>query len=337
MLNVKALEALLVDDAPQTPAETTNRGATESDIAVVGMSARIGEAESAEAFWQALRAGRDMVREFPEERRDDANQLRLEAGRLPLSTSLLELGYLDRVDQFDPERFGIAPREAELMDPAQRLFLTVAMNALEDAGYGGTSLAGTRAGVYVGSYGIDGSYLPDVDTLKPASAGVALAGKVNSIIASRLSYWLNLRGPAVMVDTACSSSLAATILACRELRSRTVDLAVVGGLRLGLVPPEAGPHPLGVAAAGGRTFSFDARADGTGGGEGVVALVLKRARQALDDGDHIHGLIRGVAMNQDGASNGLTAPNAGSQPAKNREAGAAEAGRPEESREGKEC
>ena len=320
MLNVKALEALLIDDAPQSPTETTNLGATESDIAVVGMSARIGEAESAEAFWQALRAGRDMVREFPEGRRDDANQLRLEAEGLPLGTSLLELGYLTRVDQFDPERFGIAPREAELMDPAQRLFLTVAMNALEDAGYGGTSLAGTRAGVYVGSYGIDGSYLPDVDTLNPASAGVALAGKVNSIIASRLSYWLNLRGPAVMVDTACSSSLAATILACRELRSRTVDLAVVGGLRLGLVPPEAGPHPLGVAAAGGRTFSFDARADGTGGGEGVVALVLKRARQALDDGDHIHGIIRGVAMNQDGASNGLTAPNAGSQAALIREA-----------------
>ncbi|HEY1176288.1 MAG TPA: beta-ketoacyl synthase N-terminal-like domain-containing protein, partial [Phytomonospora sp.] len=284
----------------------------EQGVAVIGMSARVGPTASPEEFWTALRGGADLVGGFPEGRRRDADELKSAAAGEALGEAL-PYGYLDHIDLFDPERFAIAPGEAALMDPHQRLFLAAAMTSIEDAGYGGDALRGTRTGVYLASGASPGLYLAGHRPTDPAAAGMAAAGTAHAVAASRISHFLDLRGPALLVDTACSSSLAAVITACRDLRDGVVDTAVAGGVRITLIPPEDAEHRFGIEAPSGRTRAFSGEAEGTGGGEGVVALVLKPLAAALADGDHVHGVIRGWAMNQDGASAGITAPNAAAQ------------------------
>ncbi|MEV0648309.1 SDR family NAD(P)-dependent oxidoreductase [Phytomonospora sp. NPDC050363] len=307
------LDALLSDvDTGDFDLLEADSGADDAAVAVIGMAARVGETTSPAEFWAAVSGGADLIGDFPEARRADADALKVAAVGEPLGAAL-PYGYLGRVDLFDPERFAISPGEAALMDPHQRLFLTVAMQAVEDSGYGGDALRGSRTGVYVASGASQGLYLTGYRPSDPASAGMAVSGDVNSVIASRISHFLDLRGPALVVDTACSSSLAAVITACRDIRDGVVDTAVAGGVRLTLIPPEETAHRFGIEAPSGRTRAFSDGAEGTGGGEGVVSLVLKSLRAALDDGDHVYGVIRGSAMNQDGASAGITAPNAGAQ------------------------
>ncbi|GIG70506.1 SDR family NAD(P)-dependent oxidoreductase [Phytomonospora endophytica] len=284
----------------------------EQGVAVIGMSARVGPTASPEEFWNALKGGADLIGGFPERRRADAGELKAAAAGEPLGQAL-PYGYLDHIDLFDPERFAIAPGEAALMDPHQRLFLAAAMTSIEDAGYGGDALRGTRTGVYLASGASPGLYLAGHRPTDPAAAGMAAAGTAHAVAASRISHFLDLRGPALLVDTACSSSLAAVITACRDLRDGVVDTAVAGGVRVTLIPPEHAEHRFGIEAPSGRTRAFSGEAEGTGGGEGVIALVLKPLAAAIADGDHVHGVIRGWAMNQDGASAGITAPNAAAQ------------------------
>jgi acyl transferase domain-containing protein len=309
----------LADAGAETPGRVRAAGAPAA-IAVIGMAGRVGGCDDLTAFWRLVRDGETARRGLPESRRADlAEFLRLEGashGPAPLEES-----FLSDVDTFDHRFFGIAKQEADLIDPNQRLFLETAWTALEDAGYGGSGTRGSATGVYVGfssDFGED--YRRIVRAHAPDAPEVAVAGNIKSIIASRIAYHLDLRGPALLVDTACSSGLVAVHLACRALRGGDCDMAIAGAVKVDLIPVTEDPQTgvgikdIGDTIAGdGRTRTFDEACGGTSGAEGVLAFVLKPLDRALADGDTIHAVIRGSAVNQDGRSVGITAPNSAAQ------------------------
>ncbi|MDT0269590.1 SDR family NAD(P)-dependent oxidoreductase [Streptomyces sp. DSM 44915] len=278
-------------------------------IAVIGMAGRYPRADDLDAFWENLRAGRDCVTEVPDGRWDRAAR---PAGD-PADGVTRAGGFLDDVDAFDPLFFGISPREAEVMDPQERLFLQTAWTAFEDAGYpphrlGDPDVPGERqVGVFVGvttqTYQLWG---PD----HWRAGGHEVPTSTLWSIANRVSYGLDLRGPSVPVDTACAASLSAVHLAAASLRRGECRLALVGGVNLYLHPAKYDwLGQLKMLSPTGRCRSFGADADGFVPGEGVGALVLKPLRDAIADGDQIHGVIRGSAVNHGGRANGFTVPN----------------------------
>lgn len=282
-------------------------------IAVCGMGCRLPGAEHPDALWDLLRGGRDAIVEVPPTRWD-ARALFDPDPDAPGKMVTRWGGFLADVETFDARFFGISPREAARMDPQQRLVLEVAWEALEDAAMSPSSLAGSATAVFVGVSTQDYAHL-QVSELE-AVDGYVPTGSSPSIAANRLSYLLDLRGPSVAIDTACSSSLVATHLACQALWLGEVDLAIVGGVNLILIPePTIAFSKLRVLAADGRCKTFDARADGFVRGEGCGMVVLKPLSAALEDGDPVRAVIRGGAVNNDGRTNGLTAPNAAAQQA----------------------
>ncbi len=294
-------------------------------VAIIGLAGRIAGCEDLAAFWELLRDGRTTRRRLPPAREADlSDYLRLKgvhSGSRPLH--LFRESFLSEVDKFDHRFFGLAKQEANLMDPNQRLFLETAWAALEHAGYGGEGVKGSATGVFVGfsaDFGAD--YRDIVRTHAPDAPEVSVVGNVKSIIASRLAYHLDLRGPSLMVDTACSSGLVALHLACRSLLAGECEMAVAGAVKVDLVPVADDPE-LGIGikdiqatmAHDGRTRTFDDSSEGTSGAEGVLAFVLKPLERALADGDTIHAVVAGSAINQDGLSVGITAPNMAAQEA----------------------
>lgn len=285
------------------------------DIAIIGMACRFGAAKNPDQFWANLKKGADFIKELPNNRRQDTNDL---LRRLYSSFSEYEYrenAFLEDIDQFDNHFFNVSPKEASLMDPNQRLFLETAWEAIEDAGYGGKKLNGTRTGVYVGfstDFGQEYKFL--IYMLAPLEAGLSVPGNIKSIIASRISYLLNLNGPSMLVDTACSSSLVAVHLACQAIRNGECEQALAGGVKITLLPMKFDPQKgIGIDSADGRTRTFDDSSTGTGGGEGVAAILLKPLNKALANRDHILAIIKGSAVNQDGNSIGITAPNSKAQ------------------------
>jgi len=278
------------------------------DIAIIGMAVEMSNAADLDQFWGNLRQGIDCVKPFPDSRKADLDAL-WRAGQLADSVpEFVEGAYLDNIARFDPAFFNISPMEAKLMDPQQRLFLQLAWKAMTDAGYGGRQLSKSRTGVYVGfSSDFSEAYQELIAAINPDQLPFSVTGNIASIIASRISYCLNLRGPAMLVDTACSSGLVAVHLAALGLRNGDCEAAIVGGVKLNMLPRT---HPLGIASSTSRTRSFDEGSDGTGFGEGVVAIMLKPLEQARKDGDRIYAVVKGSAVNQDGSSSGISAPNA---------------------------
>jgi polyketide synthase PksN len=298
--------------AAETPAIETAapERVSDDDIAVVGISVRFPGASNLGQFWDNLACGRDSVREVPRERWDVSRHYSPDATRLD-TTYGKWAGLLDDYDRFDPLFFNISPREAEYMDPQQRLFLEESWKALEDAGYAEAALSGMRCGVYAGVLGNE--YQDLVRQNRPPDA-YAMLGNSASILAARLSYILNLKGPSLSIDTACSSSLVAVDLACKALGRGEIELALAGGVALYLSErPFIQMSRAGLLSKEGRCRTFDRGADGIAPGEGVGVVVLKRLRDALADRDHIYGVIRASATNQDGRTNGITAPSAASQ------------------------
>ncbi|SIO84434.1 SDR family NAD(P)-dependent oxidoreductase [Nocardiopsis sp. JB363] len=280
-------------------------------VAVVGASARYAGAPDLEGYWNLLDESRCSVTEVAPERWDASRYFSPEPGR-PGTTYSRWGGFLDGIDRFDPGFFHLSGRAAELMDPQQRLFLEAAWRALEDAGAAGSARLPEHCGVYVGTSPSD--YLGEEHRLGPEAEALTMIGNDSAILAARISYLLDLRGPNIALDTACSSSLVAIDLACTSLLSGRTDLAVAGGVCLFVGPA------FYLAASQGQMLSptgacraFDASADGFVPGEGVGVVVLKRLSDALADGDHIRGVILGSGVNQDGKTNGLTAPSALSQ------------------------
>lgn len=293
------------------------KGAREP-IAIIGVGCRFPGARHPEAFWKLLRDGVDAITEVPADRWDvDAfyNPNPATPGKMNTRWG----GFLEQVDQFDPQFFGISPREAARMDPQQRFLLEVAWEALEDAGQVLERLAGTRTGVFIGISSNDYSQF-QLSTPELID-GYASTGNALSIAANRISYVFGLRGPSIAVDTACSASLVAVHLACQSLGYGESTLAVAGGVNLILSPNSTISYSkLGAVAPDGRCKVFDARANGIVRSEGAGVVVLKPLSRALADGDPIYAIIRGSAVNNDGRTNGLTAPSRQAQEAVLREA-----------------
>ena len=276
------------------------------EIAIIGMAAKFPGAGDYREFWANLKQGVDSVGEFPGLRQRDANVFWQTIHIGEEIQSYNPGGYLAEIDKFDYQFFRLSPKEASVMDPNQRLFLENVWEAIEDAGYGSDQLAGSKTGIYVG-YNNWPLYGQLANRIEPFSA-MATPGNIASIIPSRISYILNLKGPALLVDTACSSSLVAVHLACQGIRNRDCTMAVAGGIRINILPVKDNSD-FGIQSAGFRTRAFDENADGVVWGEGVASVLLKPLSQALVDGDHIYAVIKGSATNQDGSSIGITAPN----------------------------
>jgi acyl transferase domain-containing protein/NADPH:quinone reductase-like Zn-dependent oxidoreductase len=283
-------------------------------IAIVGMGCRLpGGVDTPDRFWQLLRAATETVGTIPPDRWDAAAWYDPDlaaAGK----ANVRQGSFLDRIDGFDAAYFGVPPREAERMDPQQRLFLEVVIEALDDAGLPQPVLAGSRTGVFVASYHNDYAQLQfaDAETIDLRT----LTGTLHSVLANRLSHHLDLRGPSVSIDTACSASLVAVHLACQSLRMGETDIAITGGVSL-MIAPEltVAMSKVGFMAPDGRCKTFDAAADGFGRGEGCSVLILKRLSDAIADRDRVLAVVRGSAVNQDGHSTVLAAPNGQAQEA----------------------
>lgn len=285
-------------------------GARTEPIAVIGIGCRFpGGVRGPEAYWNLLHNGVDAITEVPPDRWDVAGYYDPDPGA-PGKMYARHGGFLDNLDQFDPQFFGIAPREVNSMDPQQRLFLEVAWEALEHANLAPDKLAGTPTGVFVGITASDYMQL-HAKYMDAADVNAYLAsGNVPNVTPGRLSYTLGLHGPSVAIDTACSSSLTALHMACQSIRTGDSAMAIVGGVNVMLVPEIlVSFSKWGMLSPEGRCKTFDARADGFVRGEGCGVVVLKPLSAALADGDNVLAMIRGSAINQDGASSGLSAPN----------------------------
>ncbi|WP_058042448.1 type I polyketide synthase [Streptomyces roseifaciens] len=277
-----------------------------TEIAIVGIDGRFPGAANPAEFWDLLMRGADAISTVPDDRWDP--DALLGSGRLNTTTG----GFLTDPDVFDHEFFGISPKEAEAMDPQQRLMVQVAWRALEDACLDPRAQAGTATAVFIGVMGNEWAHLhmTDYDRITPHLG----SGNGYCMIANRLSYLLDLKGPSWAVDSACSSSLVAVHQACSALRLGECDQAIVGGVNIMMTPAlNIFYTQAGLSAPDSACKPFSAEANGIVRGEAVAAVVLRRLADAEAAGLPIYGVITGSAVNQDGRSNGLTAPNRWSQ------------------------
>ncbi|HET9526186.1 MAG TPA: SDR family NAD(P)-dependent oxidoreductase, partial [Pyrinomonadaceae bacterium] len=301
----------VVHEAPRQAENVTYATNTKEPIAIIGMCGIMPQSEDLDAFWRHLEAGDDLVTEIPSDRWDwkayfgnpaeEANKTNIKWG-----------GFINDVDKFDARFFGISRREAEFMDPQQRIFLETVWKAIEDAGYKPSELAGQKVGVFAGVAGLDyGELMRDNGIeIEPYST----TGVFHCIVANRVSYLLNLTGPSVPVDTGCSSALVAIRQAIEGIWTGSCDMAIAGGVNALLSPSVfIAFSKAGMLSADGRCKTFDKGANGYVRAEGSGVLLLKPLSKAIADRDNIHAIIRGSAINHGGRVNTLTAPNPNAQ------------------------
>ncbi|WP_164019660.1 SDR family NAD(P)-dependent oxidoreductase [Pyxidicoccus trucidator] len=283
-------------------------------IAIIGMACRFPGAGTPEAFWKNLREGVESITFFKDEELDRAA---IAPEELKDPKYVKARATLDGIDQFDARFFDFSPREAEITDPQQRVFLECVWEALESAGHDPGRAAGP-IGVYAGA-GANGYLLYNLSSaghlVGTINAFQAVIHNKNDHLATRVAYKLDLKGPAVTVQTACSTSLVAVYHACQSLLSHQCDLALAGGVTI-TVPQKTGYlyTERGIGSQDGHCRPFDANAQGTVGGSGAGLVVLKRLADAVADGDVIHAVIRGGALNNDGTDKvGYTAPSVSGQ------------------------
>ncbi len=276
-------------------------------VAIVGISGRFPMAEDIEAFWDNLAKGKHCITEIPKDRWDwkalygdshgDGNTTHIKWG-----------GFMDGIREFDPSFFEISPREAELMDPQQRLMMLYAWKAIEDAGIPAKSLAGTKTGIFVGTGG--NQYAEIIDRANIPVESYTSTGNVPSVGPNRMSYFLDIHGPSEPVETSCSSSLVAIHRAMEAMANGSCDMAIAGGVNTIITP---GFHlsfgNAGMLSKDGKCKTFSDQADGYVRGEAVGMLFLKKLKAARQSNDHIYGVIRGTAVNHGGRSGSLTTPN----------------------------
>lgn len=314
---IEALATVIVEGEPEPDnaaldAEDWTRTRDVADIAIVGLATRFpGDMNTPDETWQALLEGRDAITDLPEGRWSEFMDEPRLAERIRRART--RGGYIKNIKDFDAEFFALSKLEADNIDPQQRMALELTWEALEYARIPASALRGQSVGVYIGSSTNDYSYLAMMD---PRTAHpYAITGTASSIIANRVSYFYDFRGPSVAVDTACSSSLVAVHSGVQALRAGEADVVLAGGVNALVTPAvtigfdEVG----GVLAPDGRIKSFSADADGYARSEGGGMLVLKRLADARRDGDEILAVIAGSAINHDGRSNGMLAPNPDAQ------------------------
>ncbi len=279
------------------------------EIAVIGMACRFPGAENLDAFWQNLQDGVESIARFSE---DELRAAGVAPEHLNDPAYVNARGILPDIEYFDASFFGYSPREAELMDPQQRIFLEEAWKTLEHTGYNPetyTGAIGVYAGLGMNTYLLN-NLAPNTGLLDSANAYQMMIGNNRDFLTTRVSYKFNLRGPGVTVQAACSTSLVAIHFACRSLLMQECDLALAGGVTI-VVPQHSGYlYQEGmILSPDGHCRAFDAEAQGTVGGNGVGLVALKRITDALEDGDSIHAVIKSSAINNDGALKiGYTAP-----------------------------
>lgn len=304
-LKSKKKEKKLSNDVPFI------KSVSKKDVAIVGISCKIAEADNIDDYWNGLISSKDYIRKIPENRKFDMDNFMNYYKNFNSNDNYEEIAYLNYIDKFDYKFFSLSPKESSIMDPHQRLFLQEAWSAIEDGGYGGGKLKGTKTGVFVG-YSNDNiiDYKTFVYSMKSELLSLATTGNMKSIIASRISYLLDLKGPAVIIDTACSSSLVAVHYAYQSLVSGKCSYAIAGGVRVNLLSVKNHlDNGIGIQSKDGRVRAFDDNAEGTGNGEGIIAVLLKPLSQAIKDKDSIYAVIKGSAINQDGETMGITSPN----------------------------
>lgn len=289
------------DDAPPAP----------DDVAIIGLALRFPGADTLEEFGDHLVAGRSLISEVPAERWSKEDYFG-DPRRGAQKTNSVWGGFIEHADRFDADFFGISPREAESMDPQQRIALELAWQAVEDAGYAASALAGTRTGVFMGVCHAD--YAELMERERARTDVYFPTGTAYSIIANRISYHFDFHGPSITNDTACSSSLVSVYEAVRALRNGDCALALAGGVNLIWSPKHfVAFSQASMLSRTGRASAFDEKADGYVRGEGGAVLLLKPLARAVEDGDHVHAVIKGVATNHGGRTNSLTVTNPAAQ------------------------
>ncbi|ABQ27262.1 SDR family NAD(P)-dependent oxidoreductase [Geotalea uraniireducens] len=283
------------------------------DIAVIGVSGRYPQAGDLQEFWKNLREGRDSITEIPKDRWDHG--LYFDADKSILGKVYSKWGgFLDGVDLFDPLFFNISPREAQIIDPQERLFLECVYETMEDAGYTKENLSVNGKGGARGNVGVYVGVMYDEYQLYGAQEQIQgrpiSCWGVSSSIANRVSYFCNFQGPSIAVDTMCSSSLTAIHFACQGIRRGECEVAIAGGVNVSIHPNKyLMLSQSGFLSSKGKCESFGKGGDGYVPGEGVGALLLKPVSKAIADGDHIYGVIKGTSINHGGKTNGYTVPN----------------------------
>ena len=283
-----------------------------NDVAIIGVDGRYPGAKNVDQFWELLKNGDDAITEIPGSHFDYAPYFDADPEKDKIYSN--KGGFIDDVDKFDASFFNISPREAELIDPQERLFLEVTWGALEDAGYTQKSLldaSDREVGVFVGALWQPYQAIGTEETMKGNT--VAPSGLLYSI-ANRVSYYLNLSGPSLAIDTACSASLTAVHVACQSIASGDCKLAIAGGVNVSL---HASKYLFlsqnRFLSTDGRCRSFGDGGDGYVPGEGVGAILLKPMAQAIKDGDNIYAVIKGSSVNHGGKTHGYTVPNPNAQ------------------------
>ena len=285
-------------------------------IAIVGAGCRFPDGgDDPEAFWRQLRDGVNVIREVPPQRWD-VDAIYDPDPQAPGKMYSRHGGFIESFDQFDPQFYGIAPREAHEMDPQQRILLDCTWQALENAGLNPDGLRLAQVGVYVGILSMDYMVLHTKTSGVQAIDPYFASGKEFSFAAGRLSYTLGLQGPCMSINTACSSSLVAVHLAAQSLITGESDVALAAGVNM-ITAPELTMFlcKVGAMSPNGRCATFDAAADGIVRGEGCGVVVMKRLADAIADNDQIHAIVAGTAVNHNGPSAGLTVPNGKAQQA----------------------
>ena len=287
------------------------KAAHDAPVAIIGMAVRLGDYEDLESFWADLAQGVDKTMPLPPRRQTEVRQIFEAVGFAFDAARLREASYLSDISSFDYKRFGMSPGDAGMLDPRQRIFLETALQALDDAGYGGTALENRNVGTFVGAspYRL---FQDAVTRAFPDQAEQTYLLNVPSNVVGRISYLKNWTGAGATIDTACSSVLTAVHDACHSLRTGEICVALAGGAHI-IDLPVKGDATFTIESGSGRTRTFDAKADGVGAGEGGAVFVLKLLDQALRDNDPIHAVIVGSAINQDGKSSSMAAPNPGAQ------------------------
>ncbi len=289
------------------------RESVSEDIAIIGMHGIFPGSKDPEEFWRNLESETDLITEIPEERWD-WREYYGDPSKEKNKTNAKWGGFIPDADKFDPAFFNISAPEAEMMDPQQRLFLQVAWKAIEDAGYKASDLWGAQASVFVGVQFSD--YQKLISSQVKVASNYIGTGNAHTMIANRLSFLLNLRGPSEAIDTACSSSLIAIHQAVKSLRTGETEIAIAGGVSLMFTPEiTIGISQLGILSPTGRCKTFDKSANGYVRGEGIGALLLKPLSKAIADGDNIQAVIKGTAANHGGRASSLVSPNSEAQTA----------------------